>query len=507
MTRVGWLALVAALTTVGTTSSAYGQSFYPATFSGTRTVSFPIASSELVWDRRSSARYSRGIEYRRRLIGNAAVNTLALNFSMMDLNLTINEGWGDELWLRWDDYGPISRRWGSSTAPLVLAASSSPYERRLQWPGARLEFHTDSADQAAGFSVTSIAVTTGTPIFAPPVVLQVYERLSAVLFRDDDLIDLRLPSRAEPITIAVWPQVAGTGVRLYARCNAYPTATAFDKMAQTTATQPIFMELSGCSGGGWLLSITNTSSSDRLVHLSVGTHYPAREYHDVKVGVAFVSNATQRATITRILEEAAWRIYGATMGTHIIRSYDIYGTSACDDGWPADEYACGGGGCQICIQDEPGGSNCDYRGRIDLYGDDWFSNTLAHELGHCHVMSLPDEYELSSQPCPMGATWAMDLCGNSIMGQYRLDNIQGLCTPRIHRLTTDDCRSGSCVSAHGPDGWECNGTRHWIDATSSWSRLSSSGRVPVPHPDDRNPDNFNYLLFTAGNWLGQSEFL
>jgi hypothetical protein len=485
---------------------ACAQTFFPRTFTGTKTVTLSISANELVRDRWSgSQRYARSLAHHRTILGSAALRSITFTPTQMDIRTEVTGGVSDRVEVGWGDLPPSASRNGTSMLGMSVSASTTPYVRTLQFPGAFLRFRTNRDLQAAGWTFGSVTVTSGSPVFSE-LTIQPYDRITALLMDTDDLIDMRLQGRSDgTVTLALWPYQRTHDIVLWARCNALPTGSAFDFRAATANPggygRPVVMELprGQCAQGTWFVTITSVAPTPMMVNMTVGLHNPDR-VRNLKVGVAFAATATQMTTIRQVLEDAAWHLYGATMGASLVRRYDVYGTSACDDGWPYDEYACGGGGCDICIQDEVGGSNCNAEGRnrIDLYGDDWFGNTLAHEMGHC-PLDMRDEYTVPADSCPFTGARAMDLCGRTIMGQYRVDNIHSLCTAITHRTVGENCSPAptGCVAIPGPDSFECNGHRNWTNEPAGWDDLYSSGAVVVTHPTWRDPDNHDYQNYTT----------
>lgn len=501
------------------TDIASAQSFSPRTFTGTRQVFIGLGSRELVWDRGSGGgRYARSLTLSRRILGNAAMNTIQLVPSEMNIRTEVMSGVGDRIELGWGDLAPSALRNGTSLATFGISASLN---RRLQSPGALFRFVSDVELQASGWNFDRANVTTGSVVLTEAT-LQPYERLSLLLMDTDDLVDMRVPgSSTRDTSLALWTQ-RNSSVTLWARCNALPTATAFDfrQAAAGTSSAAAFLTLprTMCGTGTWFVTVTSTTATPLMVQMHMGVRNPAGTIADTKVGIAFTPTATQMTQIRDTLEQAAWRLYGATGGTRLYTVFHIFGTSACDDGWPADEYACGGGGCRICIQDEPGRSNCNAegRGRVDLMGDDWGAanvgagaggpgggsggftgGTLAHEMGHCPI-GLRDEYHDTDACASHGVSW--DLCGRSTMGLYFSDNINSLCTATTHRTVGEACTSTGCAPVAGPNS-SCNGGLLWTNERPAWDSLALGGTgydnlgVPVTHPTNRDPDNFSYLNF------------
>jgi hypothetical protein len=152
-------------------------------------------------------------------------------------------------------------------------------------------------------------------------------------------------------------------------------------------------------------------------------------------------------------QRAAWQFFGLTGGTHVVRSYRYYNNAvACDDGWPADEFACAGGGCQVCLSPGAGGANYNGLGKITLYrnggggAQEWLQggNVIVHEFGHMYAGHNPngDEYQDVSGT-------DRSACQHTWMSQYG-ENAFTFCTPANQGGSDPErTRSGMRSGVHG----------------------------------------------------------
>ncbi len=479
------------------------QSFRPASFSGSKDFAINISSDEGVRNRWNWSQYAPGQNTHRRIVGNSRMYRADLVPSRMDIRTPVTSGNFDRLEAGWADRSPSVTRNGTSLAAMQVPLSFNGSRlRTLQSPGLKLSFKSNDAYEATGYTLGTLRVRStsdqGTTSF-----VSLYERVTGVLVGRDDVVTMRVPATRDKMTVSTWTDSFALGVAVYARCNAQPSRTAFHRRRYLT---PIaFVELPACTGT-WYISLTNIHPSDQVFHLTVGSHKADRELKNIKVGVAYSISATERAQVQQALEDAAWRIYGASQGTQIIRSFKWYQADACDDGWPAEEFACGGSPCNICLHPESGRSNCSASKKMTLSrNSNRSAATIAHEMGHCQL-GLPDEYQdTTNRTCRQ--VNSLGLCGHSIM-EGSWDNINGFCTAMNHRRHTVSCtglnpRSFYCRGNTGPYGHECGGRRRWIDGTSMWDRLFNDGKVRYRHPN-RTPDNHNYLNFNVTNSLGQT---
>jgi len=385
------------------------------------------------------------------------------------------------------------------TAPRPIAASvlGSSGSNSLMSPGALHRFRSGPAPGWAnpgdsedyGFTVSWMAVFGGAFGSASAHFLPPYERAVILLNANDDIVDLVLPPRAsnQASTFAAWlnppanPTANRTGV--WARCNAYPDGSNWDRRAYFSSNVPIFLELGACSGS-WFVTLGTTEPDPVVVHVTGAAHNLNRVISGQRIGVKFNATASERAGILYGFQSAAWRVYGASMGTSLLKDFRFYNNSNC-----GKLFGCGGGGCGVCVTTENGTSNVSsFDGYMTLYNDvtdvlrtnnrtmidgTTFSGgpaeIIAHEAGH-KWLGLPDEYQVEGS-CP---NVGVGLCGHSLMEVMWRNNQRGLCTDANHRGHVDDMYFLPTNRVDGPDGWDCVDNRRWADAQSSWSRWSSN---------------------------------
>ncbi|MCC6873558.1 MAG: hypothetical protein IT378_04545, partial [Sandaracinaceae bacterium] len=366
----------------------------------------------------------------------------------------------------------------------------------LMQPGVLLRFRTgpppttqsgDSEDD--GFVTSTVTITPGSTMGnAVANMIYPYERAIVALNANDSIVDLVLPTRQsnEGVSIAAWLEQpsssSASSVGVWMRCNAYPDAANWDYRQYFQPNVPVFIRPIAipCSGNWYVTIGSSAPGVAKLVHLTASAHNLNRIVTGTRIGVKWNANATERAGILYGLRSAAWRAYGMSMGTILMREFWLYNNSSCSkiDG-------CGGAGCSICITLEDCTSNvgsldgymtiCDDEA-VDLQTNNWgwidtvgqAAQVIAHELGH-QWMAQPDEYSKVGAPCNHG----YNLCGHTMMESYHL-NTHGLCNNADHRGHVEDDRVSPRNRILGPNGYSCQGGALWLDAQSGWSRLSQA---------------------------------
>jgi hypothetical protein len=308
------------------------------------------------------------------------------------------------------------------------------------------------------------------------------------------------------------------------RCNALPTLDNFDQRQHFATGKPVFLRPSEPCSGNWHVTVGSDASPPKIVHLTATAHNLNRIVSGERIGVKFNASATERDGIEYGFRAAAWRVYGMSMGTKLLRSFSFYNDSSC-----SKINGCGGAGCSICVTDQTCQSNVwtidgymticntetsvlrtNNQAAIDA---DWTApgtapaKVIAHEFGH-QWMAQPDEY-WNDPPCTSGIVGqSIGLCGHTLMERSDF-NRQGLCNDDNHRGHVEDRRNGSSSWNRilGPVGFQCtNGAAIWVDAQSGWSRWSQG--VPQGAIPAFSPQNLDYIRqgFGVKTSLGEGTF-
>jgi len=302
-TCAGALALgfLAAASTLVLRGQAQAQTFVYASINSLHTIPVVIDDNQWVPDifpnggpaGSGTGRYAPNLNMRFRIIANPRVRAAGLVYSELDLDSTTTFGVNDTVDFRWyDNTGAASTRtsgpWSPGTTTGLAFPSGSFASNSLMFPGARFTFRSGPTwngsgtfveTEDTGLRTSGIQINgTGTMGSSSVPVLSPHERVLGVVLANDDVVDMRLPATASPATVALWLENPNTSsVKLWARCVALPSATAFDQ-AMSTAPASLFPTWQGASlrlpacAGGWFLSVTNTSTTDRVFHLVWGVH-------------------------------------------------------------------------------------------------------------------------------------------------------------------------------------------------------------------------------------------
>lgn len=519
MKQVRSRAAAAALVALGLwPAAAAAQSFNYRMLNGTRVVRLAIDDDEFVWDSYPDdtgvpvpPAYAPNLDHSRRIVANPFARSIRFDLNRFDLNPAPCDGAApDFLRLGWAGEFPAVIRTGVWANPQWTVPAQGTHT--LMSPGALLRFTTGAAPlegsryadcEGSGFRVNDVAITgDGTiPSFEASTVTA-HEQVTGVLWETDDLVDFNLPPRAIPTMVAVWLRARPTAgeVRLYARCGGLPTDSAWDARVGTADQYPLLLDLEPCASR-WYVSVTNTVPSPQVFHVTARPYRPDREFRELKIGVAWNADEATLAAIRASFTRAAWQLYGASEGTSLVRTFRlINNANQCDDGWPADEYACEGGGCQFCLHPNCDRSNSNGLGKVTLCEGDWLRpRVITHEMGHS-LLGLPDEYEdIDRCPAAPGAIFSLPLCGHSLMSGQQ-DNKYSFCTALAHRTSVQDYRGDPAPpvpSINGPISYDCDGNRHWTGDTPAWARLN--GHTPEDLPATQSPSNYAYGHFALRN--------
>lgn len=386
----------------------------------------------------------------------------------------------------------------------------------------------------SGFRIDRITLRPTSPPargFRYPLTIAPYERVSGVLlggapWTTEDSVTFRLERRPRQ-TLAVWLDPASSApVEVYARCGAAPTHTAPGMHLFATARTPAYLELTPACAEGWFVTIVNVSAGATAFHLRVGAHRAGREWSNIRVGIESpTSGPAEDAFIRATLRLAAWRLYGATGGSHLVRSFSYSTPGSCTDVTICWRNRPPGSGISGCEEGRgyyyAGGSLGTLHLCLDPRNPDYTlesaANILGHEFGHLFTGTglidswLQDEYFRSESPdreiCGWSDVW-LSRCTHTMMTDSWSPRIVSLCVPGNHnravevlwqtppwdmpvRLavasgpdTVTECTSGA-VNRTGPHGSSGN---------SGWSQLWGANAVPAAHPA-WTPDNFHFLPF------------
>ena len=534
-----WLVVVLLL---GTRTTATAQSFSYAPLNTTLTVPFVLdtlsrtpamllepETSEFIRDPfgdtsppsgppgiTPTQRIAANTRLRYRMIGNPNIRSGGIRFTWFSMNSTVVGGSNDRVELQWF-YGALSTQTGTLTSAsniLVPPAGGNS----LMWPG--MVFTTITGPNIDPSSPTSMPdseswgyVTEGVRVTGNGVTgdavwptLGVYDSAIGVTLANDDVVDTLVATTGHPISVVLRlpPQDVGSGVILWARCGAPPIESARDRKVWTNADGGAFFQMPPCTGGQTLhVSVTNTSNRPRAFRLYVGSHRENRESVGLKVGVAWNATTAEMNDIRTAMRRAAWQFYGLTGGAHVIRSYQYFHNAHyCDNGHPADEYACSGSGCQICLSPNTGRSNYNGLGKITLYanagGDTarWMQggNVIVHEFAHAYI-GLPDEYvEVPTTFSGCAHTWM----------STAVDNAFTLCTPASHRST------GLSYPFSRTHQGANNVTPAYVvyqtpDPRSNWQELWDDGVLVTQFPSGQTQEVIRMREFFSSSVIGRCD--
>lgn len=361
---------------------------------------------------------------------------------------------------------------------IPLATASTGRGLSLAYPGAQLRFvsgppvpylppprwsdlSTPPNGEGTGFAIHTLELRPGpVPGLRRPQVISPYEQVSGVLLGDgEDSFWFKLEPSQNAQSVAIWFQqgMDTSSVTAYARCGAMPMHTLFD-LSQPSATgaedTPIFLDFpSGQCTDGWNVVIASEPSApvpDIVFHFTVAERFAHREWSEIKVGIEMpTSGPLEEQAIRQALRWGAWKFYGMTGGTQIIRSFRYNPAGSCHDVhicWrnrPA-EVGCGqgsgfhnpiSGSIHICSDPRPAAPTPEsYSLRL---ADN--ATTLAHEFGH-KFAGLADEYwesntvaRICGEPAfPDGAGRLIKRCSHSAMSFGWTNHVNSLCVGHAH---------------------------------------------------------------------------
>ncbi len=520
---------IPALAVVALPAAALAQGFpEPLRWSGERIVPAAIDSNEEMWNpwgrtvvgtTGEQHEYAPEISQRRWFLGSKLIINLGLDFARMDL--AVDARGQDTLSLGWGATTVTTTRTGTSTATLrapalvggIVNAQSNGFWMTFQTTLATPR--TIAADgtprglgsSGLGYHVNRLRAECCSSASALTSIrtIGLYERVTGLLMRTEDHFTMRTPATSGRLTIPVWltPRAGVNGsIQAYVRCGAAPTPTAWDALwnVRDTGGGIQFIELPACTGNVFI-TWRNTSSQDRVFDFYVGgrTTHGDREKFEVKVGIGWNATESELRAIRHALSRAAWNLYGLSGGSQLVRTFRVLNNAHhCDDGWPLDEYACEGGGCQICLTPQDGTSNYNGLGKITMYRNSHTSSDVyTHEMGHW-LLDLRDEY--ANNTGTRCGEVDLSICSYSMMSNY-YNNLQNICTAHNHMHLPQDLRvtPESLVLDTPGCAFGCGGERECCDepgrcdSRSAWQRLQDAGRVLVGHPS-RTADNHDYTI-------------
>jgi len=472
-----------------------------------------------------NARMAANLRQRFRIIGGPYVRAATMRFSWFFFNALPEGGVVDQAQLQWFSSSPATLT-GGPLVPANLGVGATG-TNSLMWPG--MIFHTvtgpdlsltapnTTPDRESWGYVTQDAQLWGSGALGAGTLptLGVYDQALAVLQQTDDTVDTLIANTGHPVTIAVWPHNdTGTGLGVWARCGALPTATQHQYWAFPTATAGAWLDSANttCPTGQALhLTVTNTAPSGQVARIYVASHRSDREINDLRIGIAWNATSTQLTAIRAAMRQAAWMFYGTRVGTYVVRSFSFYiNATAGDDGWPVYDTACGRSHCSICLN--PSSGNANYVGnKIFMYLNpgatpEWQlggGDVTVHELLHVFggltnggpITNLGDEYANIE-----GAS--RQTCQHSWMGVYT-ENQFTACTPSTHRATGLDWLPAFLRSHRSSLNFSPSGaTFSHPDPRSNWQEWADEGRLVVAHPTYQTPHVLRMRAFRSYNYLG-----
>jgi hypothetical protein len=338
-----------------------------------------------------------------------------------------------------------------------------------------MRFVSDGSITYGGFTVSTMRIcTVATQVDTNPGTLDIGARYGGPLLGTSDVVYAKFtPPASAHSTVALWPADDGSASNdfdIFARCGALPTPSAFDTSA-TSGNSQEFLHLGAC-GSSWYLAIVSFRGSGTF-NLVVGRH-TASHHMTLTAGTDSVFTAAQIQNVSNQLRDSARFFYGVTEGDQYVDTVNLYannnsGGSNCPN--------CGnvtGSKCDICFSlgctpGCVGQTTCAQppsgQGKIQLWTNGFFYQTIGHEMGHAFYGCLADEYINNTS------------CGHSIMDdQWNTGTQFNVCTANDHGL---DRRPGTTV----PVG----GAAHTQAVTNGRSLVA-----PTETPDDYSYVNFDF---------------
>lgn len=419
-----------------------------------------------------------------------------------------------------------------------ISGSPVPYAPPPRWGDLS---STDRPDgEGSGFRTGQIVLIPGNGIGeSTPTLIPDHLRVTGFLTTPFDSVTFTveaLSSNDSNTALPVWIDRRRSDpapVRLYARCNEMPTMGGgwnYEQELSADGTALLLMDDSICAGGKWYITVTVQQNFQEVVFHTRVSHVRDRDIKVETVGVRFgpelpppgyvreFPSSAERLLIENALRMAAWRYFGATGGTRIIRSFRV-------------DYRGCPFGTDVCINDSTGANGFCWPvpGNIFLSPGPrpWLSATLmpfgwvgssialnyVHENGHCDLHGTNhDEY---FEPWALDTVCDLDRgiliqCAHGLMsGQYGMselsDQRSSFCTDLSHRrvvsmrIRDSSGWDGAPMTVAGPDAIsECldGGTERDpanID-TSMWHQMNTFSDHLVPFTGS-TPDNHHYRNF------------
>lgn len=448
-------------------------------------------------------RMAANLNQRYRVIGNPYMFYPTVRFTAFNMDSTAGTTFDRVYFDQFYASSPMSAT-GAHAPPFGITPTSLPTTVSMTWPGFVFRVATGAdrprqtpplADgESWGFIVQDIQVAPSAtihdaylPTFSP------YESIIGVLNANDDVVrGALIPNSNYAFTIAAWnvaPNNPAWGVAVWARCGADPGPGVYDAGGIINSNPGAFLELGPCPSQ-WRIAFTNVVGSPQTFRATIGAHFQNafRDVSHLKVGIAFNATSSQLTTIRERFREAAWRLYGTSGGTQLLRSFEFYNNST----------TCGSD-CDYHIQPASAArdtcTQLNSNGRVYMYeGADPSSYTLAHESSHCELF-LEDEYRDDSA----GVT--IPECLHSLMGI----SVPTFCTAATHRITGDDEIQGASIP--GPYSYGHDGPISFAATQSVWEYLYNNSVAPVAFPGSYTPDSHQYLQFFDNPALGRFDRL
>ncbi|MBZ0118078.1 MAG: hypothetical protein K8H88_13830 [Sandaracinaceae bacterium] len=424
------------------------------------------------------------------------------------------------------------------TYPIPIAISPSGGWESLAYPGVALGMVSGPAvpyvppprwqnlsasgrpnGEGTGFLTQSITLTpTGSQGSTTVQFVPAHGRVTGVLLQPADTVFFTVPNTAasnQGTTVAIWSDFAGSwpSLTVYARCGAKPTASTYH-VRRFSSSGAALLDLTTASGAQctslWYIAVSSSgAAADSVFHARVGQYYTNYQWSSRVVGSWWSPTTTDRNAIRAVMREAAWKLFGMTGQSHLLRSF-TYQWGSCS-------------GAHICWRDPP--NNCGgipaFAGRCNTFDGSvnlcWgppvggtsaqqlAAALVAHEFGHCYA-GLVDEYWTSSGVAQICGDNNMTIarCTHSTMSFSWWSDLSSLCNARTHdnvpdfniqtlvsgvpswtwrgtvrgQNTISECADGVSTNYAGPYG------------ASAWDQIA--GRMPTPHSSSVTPDNYHY---------------
>lgn len=486
--------------------------------------------------------YSPTLDVRRRIFANPSVRSITLS-GPMNTGLVMSRddcaergraiaglpctpvpaGQVDRLEVAWFQARPADavrfNELNGQATPLKLPASGT---NSMLNPGAQLRFvsgppvqyvspwgSSPPTGEGPGFLVDEmlLAPAAGSGNNTPPL-LDPYDRATAVLLGDprssEDSLYFRLTPSEHRATMAIWFPASDpdADIKVHARCGGLPSREERVGDSQGTST-PVFVDLDRPCAAGWHVVVAQTSTQPTVFHFAVGEHFPGRELADIRVGIEFpTSGANEDLIIRETVREAAWRFFGSTGGSYLLRSFTFQAlcnnVHICWRNNPRMAGCAAGHGIANPIQGNL--HLCAFPTKMSVTAN---AATLAHEMLHAFA-HLGDEYWRSNDFYRICGQSGRQIrrCSHSIMG-YHHDGRVAVCTDTSHNAApefffTTPTGFSRAFNVLGPHTiHECsNGEVDRKDpyGASGWAQLYGNGVATRPFPQ-RSPSNFDYRVF------------